>query len=593
MSFATLPVWLVGLVAATVTVGVVAIYLLRRTPRPQVVSSLAFWMEALERSRPRLLASTRIPLASLLVSLLVALLLVFEIGGPRFGEGVRGTTVIVVSAGRSMATEEGGTPRIDRAKDEVRSWVDRATGSGEVAVIRAGIRPRVLVPLTSDHGDLARALDGLDLDDAEADLDAAVKLADDVVRARGGVGQILVVADTAPERTTRAPTVLVPVGAHADTLAITRLSARRDPVAVGEYAVEAEVCSFSSRRARARLVVRDRDVVILDQAVALGPLERSVLRGQGFSSAQAELTARLEEIEIAGSRDALAADDVAYAVASPLETTRVLLVTADNPWLERVLSAHPALESRVARPAELASLDPDDFDVVLLDSDAVPLAHRAVLLWNPRQGSGVRLGETLERPRVTATLASHPALGGVRLDAVRIERARALVPAPGDRVLVRSGAHAIGLAREANGHRTVVLGFDLAETDLVEQVAFPLLVHHGVRWLAAHDRQPPLAAEPGTPLLAGAGATVLGPDGEPAELTGGVVHDTERAGIYHVGERALAFDGAGSSAALTGPGTATARARTFALPPLSLLLAAGLLLLVLAEWALLHRGRLS
>ena len=639
MTFAAIPWWIVGLLGAAVAALVIALYLLRRTPKPAIVSSLAFWIEAVQRARPRLLASTRIPLLSLLVSLLVALLLVVAIGEPRFGEGVRGTTVLVISAGRSMGAEEAGRTRLARALDDARLWSGRATASGEVAVVRAGIRPSVLVPCTDDEGAVDDALSAFSIDDGPADLEAAVALADDVVAHQGGAGQILVLADThyshppTPARVlpggdprtplgasqgsasgslrsqpvTRAPTVVVPVGAQADTLAVSRLVARRDPIAVGEYAVEAEVRSFTSRRARARLVVRDRDVPILDQVVSLGPLEAMTVRGQGFSSAQAELVAQISEIEIAGSEDALAADDVAYAVAAPLDTVHVLLATDGASFLERVLEAHPAVEARRVGLGQLRSLDLASYDVVIVEGGA-PVDHPGLLLVDPVDDPALGVERRLDAPRVTATLASHRALGGVRLESARIASAHALDAARGDRVLVRSGPDALAIAREGAGGRMVALGFALEDTDLVEQAAFPLLVHHTLRWLATREPAPPLPGEPGDVLSVGIASTVLGPDHEPRDVHGGLVDDTERAGIYQAvsersggagravaadDQRAFAISGAQSSSALSGTGITSATARTSVLPPLALLVAAALLFLVLLEWALLHRGRLS
>src|SRR5690606_27492168 len=112
---------------------------------------------------------------SLLVTLLVALLMVILLGGPRFGTGVRGTTVLVVSADQSMGAVEDGLTRSDRAIGDVRRWVERAASSGRVAVVRAGIRPSLLVPLTDDTAAALQALDAFELDDGAADLDQAVQ----------------------------------------------------------------------------------------------------------------------------------------------------------------------------------------------------------------------------------------------------------------------------------------------------------------------------------------------------------------------------------------------------------------------------------
>ena len=128
MTFAALSASILAAIAGAIGLTVLALYLLRRTPKPQVVSNVTFWMRAVQSSRPRFLRAARIPWVAFLISLLVALLFVAELGDPRFGEGVRGTTVIVLAAGRSMGAQSDGESRIERAKREVR---------------RPGIRSRV------------------------------------------------------------------------------------------------------------------------------------------------------------------------------------------------------------------------------------------------------------------------------------------------------------------------------------------------------------------------------------------------------------------------------------------------------------------
>ncbi|RZO59117.1 MAG: hypothetical protein EVA89_16950, partial [Sandaracinaceae bacterium] len=153
MTFAGLSWGLLGGLAGLTALTVLALYLLRRTPKPQLVSNVTFWMRAAQSSRPRFLRASKIPWIAFLVSLLVALLFVAELGDPRFGKGVRGTTVIVLAAGRSMGAEDAGERRVDRAVREVRQWVDRSTAGGRVAVVRAGMRPETLLALTEDNAD--------------------------------------------------------------------------------------------------------------------------------------------------------------------------------------------------------------------------------------------------------------------------------------------------------------------------------------------------------------------------------------------------------------------------------------------------------
>ncbi|HJL18446.1 MAG TPA: BatA and WFA domain-containing protein [Sandaracinaceae bacterium LLY-WYZ-13_1] len=594
MTFASFGWGALAAIAGATALTVLGLYLLRRTPKPQLVSNVTFWMRAAQSSRPRFLRASRIPWLAFLVTLLIAMLFVTEIGDPRFGRGVRGTTVIVLAAGRSMGGTFAGERRIDRATREVRRWVDRTTAGGRVAVVRAGMRPETLLALTDDPADLERALAGFELDDGPADLDGALELADRIVTASGDPGQILLVADRDVEHETQATRVLIPVGVPSDTLAITDFTARRDPLAAGEYVAQVQLRSFSSREGSARLRIMDGEVPLLDRRVTLPAGDGARLTAQGFSAERAELEARLEDIEIAGSEDALAVDDVAPAVVPPLEPLSILFVTPGNVFLRAALAVHPNANVEQIAPGDFASRDAEALaahDVLVLDRTPLPegVDHPSVVLFSPTDGQLAASGPA-ESPRVTAMLGSHPALRGVRLDGIRIGRSLRFATDPGDQVLIRSGADALAVAREVPGRRLVAYGLDLSSTDLVEREAFPLMVHDSLHWAAAARDELPLPRRLGEPLYA-ADQTVLGPDGEP-------VSATERAairqqGIYHVGERALAFSGTVHARELPSGATAGRFRTSDPLPPLAVLVAAALLGLMLLEWTLLHRGRLE
>ncbi|MDB4928929.1 MAG: hypothetical protein JWM10_1413, partial [Myxococcaceae bacterium] len=184
MNFAALSLAALAGAALAAAAAVITLYLLRRTPRVQVVSSVEFWRRAVERSRPRALFATRVPWVAMLLSLAVALLLVGEMGDPRVGTGYSGTTVLVLAADRTMAARDGrGRRRLDDAVALARATVQADTVTGQVAVVRAGLHPEVLVPLTHRAADADRALVALDADDGTADLDAAVAVGRAMVRA--------------------------------------------------------------------------------------------------------------------------------------------------------------------------------------------------------------------------------------------------------------------------------------------------------------------------------------------------------------------------------------------------------------------------
>lgn len=595
MSFAALSALGVAGLALLTGAAVVAMYLLRRTPRPQLVSSVAFWRRAAERSRPRSPLATRIPWLAMLLSLAIATLLVVELGDPRPGGAQPGTTVIVLAADRTMAaTTALGRRRLDDAVAVAREAAQAGTVDGRVAVVRAGARNAVLAPVTRVAADVDRALAGLDADDGTADLTAAVALARAVVRGAGGGGRVVVVADRdefalSPDVV---PVAYAPVGEPGETVAVTSFDARRDPAALGEYHVRCEVRSYAERRAHGRVVVRDRGTVIAEQAVTLAPGEARELRARGFSSARAELTASLEDVALDGGRDALARDDRAFAAVAPVASTRVLLVTPGDRYLAGALDADPSVVLEVTDAAGLAARRAAlrSYHVVVLDRvspDGVD--HPALFLVGASGSRAFRAGRSLAAPGVTAVASEHRVLAGLRLDQIRVATARALVADPGDRVLLRSGRDALALARDVGGSRAIALGFDTAGSDLARRVAFPLFVHNALVWLDRRERDFRAWQPPGEAIRA-PGDVVVAPSGAARDVRG-ALYDTGRAGLYRAADRAVAVSAADASGAIAAagtrhaaPGAPTGRAS------LALALAALVLLLLGAEWALTTRG---
>jgi len=608
VSFAALPVAWIAAIAGTVAAAVIGIYLLRPTPRHHVVSNVGFWLRAVQRSRPRLLISRRVPLIALLVTLLIALAFVFELGDPRLGRGQTGTTIYVIDADRSMGARFAGARRIDAAVARVRQRAQQDTLAGQVGVLRAGLFHDILIPLTSRPADVERSLITVDPDDGPADLSEALARADRIVRESGQRGRIVLLTGRPlpPEsrRGLRSPVEVISVGNVGETVAVTQLGVRRDPNAIGEYAVYCEVRAFTSRNARARLVLRDRAVVISEERVSMAPGASVVHRAQGFSSAQGEITARLEDIQIEGARDSLPSDDFAFATVDPLVATRVLLVTDGDPFLVPALETNPsvaltrmttaAFTERRRDPRFAAELAQQS--VLILDRfvPSPPVDHPAQILVAPPNAPAFANLRVLQSPRITAYAMEHPVLAGVRFDQVRVAQSLSLIAASDDRVLVRAGRDTIVMARDRPGARLIVFGFPMPETDLVRRIAFPLLIHNAVVWLDRRETPYRSWQQPGEPVHVPRGtSTVLLPNGRARDVRAGAFFETGRAGIYHAGTRAIAV----SAVDTVGPLTSLDRTRgpgafRRPLPPLSVLVAAGLLAFMLLEWVLTQRGKL-
>lgn len=600
MSFVGLPLAVVIPLALVTVAAVVTLYLLKSTPKRQPVSNIDFWLKAVEEAKPTWIFSHRVPLIALLLTLLAALLLIAVAADPRLREQTSSTTVVVLDAGRTMEAGAEGQRRFDLARHELEAIATKSTRGGQIAVVRAGVRPSVLVPLTRNSHDVERALaEAGAVDQGPSDLDGAVALADSLIARSGGDGdsQVVVLSDHYPTTATiHAALHFHPVGVGAGTVAITAFDARRDPTAMGEYAVYCQVHAFTRSPARARLVIRDRDVVLLDEELELEADGSVTQRTRGFASGEAEITARLDEIRIEDGEDGLASDDSAYAVIPALARTRVLVVTAGNRYLEQVFRVNPAVEADRVTPEQLDASGAGGYDVVVLDGHLPPTGLQGLpallLIGPPTRREGLRLGDELRDAEVSSALTTHPVLDAVELDGVRFRSARELLPEPEDRPLARSDRHVLATARDIHGARRVVLGFRLDQTNLVERPAFPLLMHNAVVWLANQQSLLRSSRRPGQPLtFSGQRAEIETPAGELRIARAGAFFDTGRLGVYHVDDRPFAVSAADFAGPLRASSVRTRPTTVASEPPLTLVLTLILLAVVALEWLLLNRGR--
>jgi hypothetical protein len=193
---------------------------------------------------------------------------------------------------------------------------------------------------------------------------------------------------------------------------------------------------------------------------------------------------RIVEARLAGG-DALLTDDRAYAVVPADETTRALLVGAGNAYLENALALLPRLE--------LYAVDAEGYEDALADAieegtpyglvifDGVvpdaPPEIPALYVDPDTDGAFGTIGDRIEGPIIDRTDPDEPILRFVDLTTVHIGRAREIVVADGFRpVISTTGGDPLVAVGQVEGHAVGVIGFDLGESDLPLQVAFPLLM---------------------------------------------------------------------------------------------------------------------
>ena len=541
----------VALALALLALPIVLLYMLRLRRREQPISSTMLWRDLV---RDRAANAPWQPLRRnllLLLQLLALAALVLALARPalwRPGPG-GGDVIVLLDASASMQAGDGARgARFDDASAAIGRLIDGLGGDDRMTLIRVGRSPVALAAATGDRGALRRALDAAAPESAAADWPAAFALAAGSTQGLG-VPRIFIVSDgRLPDGLPALPgeVTFIPVGRSGDNLALTTTAARATPQGT-QVLVTATNPGPSARSALLSLVV---DGVLYDsRRLDVAPAQ-SVSQGWTVPSGASAVEARLEPRD--GAADYLALDDRAWAVLQGSNTRRVLLIGEGNLFLERFFAVLPGYELVRAMADEAAATGNDEaFDLYVYDGVALPDGPLPgnVLVFDPQPTSGddgLLAVSGVFSDTTAVRLADSPLLENVIWRDTTVAAAQQ-VDAPALEPLIEAKSGPLLLAGEVDGRRVAVFTFDLRDSDLPLQIAFPVIMANITAWLSPgrvitdENPQPGVAVT----ILPGARAAtvvVTQPDGavwEEGVQAGEPVRflQTQQTGLYRVAFR--------------------------------------------------------
>jgi hypothetical protein len=474
------PLALLGLVSLPI---IVAFYMLRLRRRDLPVGSTFLWQQ-LVRDVEANAPWQKLRFSWLLVvQLLIAAIVVLAAARPfsTVHSDLAANVVLIVDTSASMATRTAGEDRMALARERAADVVDRLPEGGRVTVVAASDSAEVLVSETDDRDAAHEAIDGIGATQIPGDLTDAFALAS-ALAARDSDSTIVVVTDAAgdelPDVGVGAPVQVELVGETDANQAIAALAAvRRSGGAQLDLFVA--VTNPSATEATRRLEVYADGALVDARDLTIPAGQRSEAIIGSVPAATRTIEARLAD------EDALAADDRAVAVVPAEEATRTLVVGPGNTYLESALALLPRLELYAVgeegyeEALEEAAEDGTPYGLLVFDGVVPddPPDLPALYIDPAEDGAFGVVGGRIDAPVIDRPDPDEPILRFVDLTTVHIGRARSIELADGIDAVVATpaGAPLVG-AGEVDGEAVAVIGFDLDESDLPLQVAFPLLV---------------------------------------------------------------------------------------------------------------------
>ncbi|HEV7863250.1 MAG TPA: VWA domain-containing protein, partial [Acidimicrobiia bacterium] len=486
------------------------------TPLAEPVSAASPW----QRLRPSLL---------LLLQLLAVALLALAVARP-----VRLTaaplarhTVFIVDDSGSMSATDGKPDRLGAARDRAQALRRQLPGGGQASVVVASAQPRVLLSASDDSRAFTEALAAIPTPAGTADFAGAFNLAESLETPGMPVGFVLLSdggLSPAEQKLLPPGTRYEKVGDRATNRAITRLVV--EPRGSGLHAlVTLRNTGGADATQTLRIDVDGRTVHTESVHLAEG----------GFVEREVDLPAGERVEALLDGDDLLAADNHAFATASPRPKLRILLAGPEDVFLERLLAAIPGAtleRSETSRPAP-------GVDLAVYDGVAVPADPGApwLAIAPPGGAPGLTVRGAVDQPAVALVRSEHPLLAGIDLSTVGIATAQKVTTRADDQVLVGAEETPLLVRGTRDGRPFAYLGFALADSNLPLTVAFPVLADRLLTDLAGVGSAPadvragqPLPLPPG-----GAAVTVLRPGGTRVEVpAGGAAPLTDRTGFYRL-----------------------------------------------------------
>lgn len=489
----------VGLWLLALAIPLVALYLLKVRRQRLEVASTWLWSAARRDLLARHPFRRFLPQVPLLLQLAALGLLALASARPSSRSSADTSThvALVIDTSASMAAKTAsGRTRLEAARDAAKSMLGALSPGTEAFVVTAGKEPTVVAPADRDTFRLTRAIDKISVEHASGDIDRAVALAVEQVRARSGRGRVVVLTDSAyaPARSTPPGLELhvVRIGKPIGNTAVVRLDVRRARAAGRDQVqVFALVANFSTGKRDVFVTLRQRNVnePLASRRLALGPGERApaVL---SFEPARGDAgTGLLVELS---PPDVLALDDRGFSTVP--ESNRLPVVLAPrkaSPWLARAVSADPEVELLRASFDELAQGQIPRRALVIVDGACPNLDVGGDWLVVDPPAGGCRhaeVGKTVSKLAMTSWSDRDARFDYLTLDDVFVEEGRALHPESESEALARAG-DAVLIADISEASRTATLvGFDVGRSNWPLKASFVLFVRNVMERARRHQQ---------------------------------------------------------------------------------------------------------
>jgi len=478
------------MVFGSISALAVALYLLDRSRRRQVVSTLRFWVAAEEPAMAARRRRIQQPW-SLLLQLAGMGLLLLAAAQVRFGTPAMAPRdhVVILDTSAWMGARAGGRTLMDAARERARAYLRAVPPGDRVMLVRADALTTPATAFEPDRRKVVAAISASEPGTTALNLDQALAFARRVQRQGGRrLGEIAFIgtgrtaereagAALQPIRNLR----FIPVPDTAENCGLRKIGLRRSNNEPDVWEAYVAVHNYGAS---------PRQVAVTLHFGPPGPLpartpvaaRRMSLAASGDGEASFEFRTRAAGLlgVTLTPHDAFPADDYAELELPAQPSLNVTVYSNEPDLLRPVLAANARVNAVYRKPSEYRDRDSG---LVILDRFVPPRHPQADSIWidPPAQGSPVPVRTRVANVPFGHWNSGHPTSEGLHTKDFRLEAASVFETRADDVVVGEVAAGPVVVARPARP-RIVVIGFHPALSGVRYELATPLLFANLMRW---------------------------------------------------------------------------------------------------------------
>ena len=466
----------------------VALYLLDRARRKQIVSTVRFWLEPGDPAPVTRRKKIQQPF-SLLLQILGMLFLLLAIAQYQFGslQNTSHDHVILLDTSSWMAaTLPGPNNRVllDQAKANSLAWLKAVPSKDRVMLVRADGLATPATSWESDRRVVAKAILASQPGATVLNVSQAVEFARQAQRQSGSSAGEIVYAGPGRIAARELGSVdparvrVLAVDDPIENAGLRSVGSRRSTTNTDAWDVLVRARNYGQRPRTANITLNFGSAPQGAKSILLPPGEERELTFPVRTRAAGLLEVRLYP------QDAFRADNYASLELPQQRSLHVVVYTSEPAVFKAALTSDPRVHSEFRTPAQFT---PANDGLVIIDGFR-PSAHpRGNVLWidPPKDQSPVKIRERVEEPTGLKWAANQPLTEGLRSHDVRIGPASVFATERTDVIIaeIDKGPVAIARSNEGNG-KLVLIGFHPFAGAMRYELATPLLLGNMLRWVA-------------------------------------------------------------------------------------------------------------